>query len=90
VLAQEGGREIGQLNGNVYSARDFDQHPSPFLVTSEGVIVRDAVAAGIAAGRRSAAELREGLCLEDDANREFYEQWGPDNISGMSGRLASP
>ena len=44
--------------------------------------LRDAVAAGIAAGR-SVDDLRTNLRLEEYADWEFFEQWGPDNIAGM-------
>jgi glyoxylase-like metal-dependent hydrolase (beta-lactamase superfamily II) len=41
--AQQGEREIGRLNGDVYWARDFDLHLSTFMVTSEGIVVADPI-----------------------------------------------
>lgn len=43
AAAQQAEREIGNLNGDVYWARDFDLHVSTFLVTSEGIVLADPI-----------------------------------------------
>jgi glyoxylase-like metal-dependent hydrolase (beta-lactamase superfamily II) len=50
--------------------------------------LRDAVAAGIAAGQ-TLDEIRATVKLEEYAEWEFFEQWGGDNVSGMYGILTS-
>ena len=94
---------FGTLSGEIDQAKSIEELEFEYFAPGHGQIgtradmvahrqyredLRDAVAVGIAAGR-SAEELRASLKLEAYENWEFYEQWGPDNVTGMYRILTS-
>jgi glyoxylase-like metal-dependent hydrolase (beta-lactamase superfamily II) len=94
---------FGTLAGEIDEAKAIEALDFEYFVPGHGQVgtradfiahrqyredLRDAVAAGIAAGQ-TLDEIRSTVELDDYADWEFFEQWGGDNITGMYDILTS-
>jgi len=94
---------FGTLTGEIDKAKSIEALDFEYFVPGHGQVgtradmvahrqyredLRAAVAKGIAAGK-SAEELRASVKLDKYKDWEFYEQWGPDNVTGMYGILTT-